>query len=158
MSTNRGQLVVFVVLVVVYALLAFLTFALGLQEQLLPNEGLSSPLPSVPSWVLGLANAGFIVVLYGSLGVAGFWLARKLDLPGIFREQSGWHNWLVIPMILGVIIGVAVTLVDCVFASIGDWDGFEHPPFPLSLIASASSLRVPPRKVIRTSSSPMRNR
>ena len=92
MSTNRGQLVVFVVLVVVYALLAFLTFALGLQDQLLPKEGISSPLPSVPSWLLGLANAGLIVALYGLLGMAGFWLSRKLDLPGIFREQAAAYK------------------------------------------------------------------
>ena len=139
MSTSRRQLGVFVVLLVMYALLAFLTFTLGLQDQLLPNEGIPSPLPSVPSWLLGLANAGLIVVLYGLLGMAGFWLARKLDLPGIFREQSGWRNWLVIPMILGVIVGVVITLVDRIFASVGDWNGFEHPPFPISLIASATA-------------------
>jgi hypothetical protein len=86
--------VVFGVLLGVYALLAFLTFALGLQDQLLPNKGISSPLPSIPLWLLDLANAGLIIVLYGLLGLAGFWLSRKLDLPGVFREQAGWRNWL----------------------------------------------------------------
>ena len=139
MSNSRKQLVVFAVLLATNALLAFLTFALGLQDQLFLDQGISPPLPSIPSWLLGLANAGLIVALYGLLGVAGFWLARKLGLPGIFREQAGWRNWLVIPMTLGVITGIVITLVDRILASVGNWNGFEHPPFPMSLIASATA-------------------
>ena len=130
---------VFAALLVTNALLAFLTFALGLQDQLSLNEGISSPLPDIPAWLLGLANAGIILVLYGLLGLGGFWLARKLGLPGMFRAQAGWRHWFIIPMALGVIVGIVITLADRLFASLGTWPGFEHPPFPMSLIASATA-------------------
>lgn len=139
MSNAGRQLVVFATLLATNAFLAFLALALGLQEQAFLSQGVAAPLPSVPTWLLGLANAGLILVLYGLLGLAGFWFARKLGLPGVYRENAGWRNWLIAPMVLGVVVGVLIVLADRVFASAGAWEGFEHPPFPLSLIASATA-------------------
>jgi membrane protease YdiL (CAAX protease family) len=139
MTANRRQLVVFFLFLGVYALLAFLTYALGLQGQVTGGAPIAPQAPATSPWLLGLANAGIILVLYGLLGLAGYWLARRLGLPGIFREQAGWRYWLVIPLALGALVGVVVTLVDRVFASLGTFPGFAHPPFPLSLIASATA-------------------
>jgi len=135
----RKQLTVFALLLGVNAFLAFLIFALGLQEQWLADQGMSSSLPHVPSWLLGVANAGIILVVYGLLGIAGLWFARRLRLPGVFREHAGWRNLVVIPLVLGVAVGVVLVLLDRLLASVGDWSGFAHPPFPMSLIASATA-------------------
>jgi len=102
----RRQISVLALLLGVNAFLAFLTFALGLQEQWLADQGMPSPLPHVPSWLLGLANAGIFLVVYGLLGIAGLWFARRLGLPGVFREHAGWRNPVVIPLVLGVAVGV----------------------------------------------------
>ena len=138
MINLRQQLIVFSLLLVMDAFLAFLSFALGLIDQLGMGE-MPSPFDTIPAWQLGLANAGIILVLYGLLGLAGLWFAHKLSLPGVFREDAGWRNWLVIPMAFGVVVGVVISLADRLFASTGDWSGLPHPAFPMSLIASATA-------------------
>ena len=85
--TTRKQLVTFLVLLIVYALCAFSTYAF-FAEQMAASAGLTMPDLGVPNWVLGLANAGIVLVVYGLLGLAGYWFARKLNLPGIFSEDG----------------------------------------------------------------------
>ena len=138
-SSNRKQLLIFAALLAVHATLVFVTLASELYWQLLPPGTMPSQLPPVPSWLLGLANAGIIVVLYGLLGLAGLWFARRLGLPGVFREAAGWRNWFLVPMALGLVLGFVIALGDRIFASLGDWGGSRHPPFPTSLIASATA-------------------
>jgi len=139
-SDTRRQFIVLVALVVAYGTLAFLSIALGLQEQMLASQSMSSaPLPDIPAWLLGLANAAIVIVVYGLAGIAGLWFARRLGLPGSYRQRAGWRQWLVIPMALGLAVGVVMVLLDRIAASAGDWGGFDHPPFPFSLIASASA-------------------
>jgi membrane protease YdiL (CAAX protease family) len=121
------------------AALAFLSVTLGLQDQMLAAQGMSSPLPSVPPWVLGLANGAIVIVVYGLAGIGGLWLARRLQLPGSYRQRAGWREWFLIPLALGLTVGIVMTLVDRIAASAGDWSGFDHPPFPFSLIASAAA-------------------
>ncbi|MBL7199509.1 MAG: CPBP family intramembrane metalloprotease [Anaerolineae bacterium] len=139
MREQRSQLTVFAVLLCANALLAFLAYALGLLQGLPEGQELSPSLANVPAWVLGLANAGIILVLYGLLGLAGLWCARKLELPGVYREGAGWRRWVGRPMLLGLIVGGVISLADLAFSTARDWDGFSHPPFPMSLIASATA-------------------
>jgi hypothetical protein len=90
--------------------------------------------------VLGLANAGLILVVDGLLGLAGYWLARRLGLPGIFREGAGWRRWVFIPMLIGLFSGVALVAIDRLLAAASpEWQGFTHPQFPFSIIASATA-------------------
>jgi hypothetical protein len=46
----------------------------------------------IPVWLLGLANAGIILVAYGFFGLAGFWFARKLDSQGSTRKGLAGEN------------------------------------------------------------------
>jgi hypothetical protein len=141
MENTRRQLTAFALLLGTNALLAFLLVAMGMQDQLagMVQQDRPNELASIPPWVLGLANAGIILFLYGVLGLAGLWFARKLGLPGVFRERAGWRNWVTIPLVLGLVAGVILVVADCVFASLGDWEGLAHPAFPASLIASATA-------------------
>lgn len=138
MSTGkpRGQLCVFGSLVAVNAVAAFLIFALGLNEQFGPLKETPAPFDTMPAWMLGLANAGIVVVLYGLLGLAGFWFARRLGLPGIYRERAGWRDLLVAPIGIGAALGVVLIVADRLFAAAHGHGGFPHPGFPLSLFAS----------------------
>ena len=90
----------------------------------------------VTNAVLGLANAGIVLVVYGLLGLAGYWFARRLELPGIFSADGNWRGWFIIPLVLGLIVGVIVVILDLVFAPINDYGRIVHPGFPLSIIAS----------------------
>ena len=137
---NRKQLAILAVLVGIYAMLAFLTYAIFPVEQLAPAQaGVPSATANIPPWLLGLANAGIIIVLYGLLGLAGYWFAKKLGLPGVFRQGASWKEWLWQPLFIGLVLGLLVVLVDRGFAALGDWQGFPHPPFPFSIVASATA-------------------
>ena len=135
---GKNQWIVLFALIGINAALAFFTLALGLTE-MLPGEAAASELPDVPNWVLGLANAGLILVAYGALGAAGVWLGRRAGLPGVYRPGAGWRNWAWLPLIYGTIVGVLMVAGDRAFAALGDWGGLAHPAFPLSLLASASA-------------------
>ncbi|MBN1430599.1 MAG: CPBP family intramembrane metalloprotease [Anaerolineae bacterium] len=129
---------VFTIFLTVYALLALGMYLVMPLEQIVPQQ-VSVPEVSIPPWQIGLANAVIILVVYGLLGLLGYWFARRLGLSPIYREGAGWHAWFVWPMLIGLGVGVILVVVDQIFAMSRSWDGFLHPAFPLSLIASATA-------------------
>jgi membrane protease YdiL (CAAX protease family) len=135
---NRRQLTVYLILLVVYAFCAFATYAF-FTDELAATTGVPMPDMGVPVWVVGLANAGIVLVVYGLLGLAGLWFARKLELPGIFSEDGNWQRWFVIPLVLGLVCGVLIVVGDLLFAPINDFGRFPHPAFPISILASISA-------------------
>ncbi len=133
---TRKQLLILGGLLLLAALLAFLYYVTVPLETLTAGQPLSPQMAATPRWVLGLANAGIVLVLYGAIGMVGLWFARELGLPGVWRENARWHDWLWQPMVVGVVLGVILVVLDRVFASIGSWPGFTHPPFPAAIFAS----------------------
>lgn len=136
--THRKQLTVFFMMLGVYALCAFIGYAF-FTDQL--TAGVNVPMPDlgVSNTVLGLANAGIILVVYGIIGLAGYWFARKLELPGIFSADGNPRRWFFIPFVLGVIGGIVLVIGDLLFAPVNGIGRFPHPPFPTSIIASVSA-------------------
>jgi membrane protease YdiL (CAAX protease family) len=138
MANHKKQLAVFYSLLLVYVLLIFITYAFVFDQAMA-----SAPVPiqklPYPTWVYGLMNGGIILVLYGGFGLAGYWFARKLGLPGIYREGAGWGGLILQPLWIGLILGVIIIIGDRIFALIGGGQGFPHPAFPFSMIASASA-------------------
>ena len=135
---HRKQLTVFFIMLGAYALCAFITYSFFM-DQLASTAGVPMPKMGVPPFVLGLANAGIVLVPYGLVGLAGYWFARKLGLPGIYREDAGWRHWFVIPMALGAACGLLIILGDVIFSPINGFGHIPHPAFPLSIIASLSA-------------------
>jgi membrane protease YdiL (CAAX protease family) len=135
---NRKQLTVFLVLLAVYAFCAFATYAF-FTDQLVATAGVPMPKMPVSNAVLGLANAGIVLVVYGLLGWIGFRLARKLGLPGIFSEDGNWRRWFFIPLLLGLVCGGMVVIGDVLFAPINSFGRMVHPQFPMSILASLSA-------------------
>lgn len=135
---QRKQLTVFAILLVVYALCAFVTYAF-FADQLAAAGGLPLPDTGIPNSVLGLANAGIVLVVYGLAGLAGYWFARRLELPGIFSEDGNGRRWFLIPFLLGLVCGIFAVILDLVFAPINGYGRMIHPGFPLSLLASLSA-------------------
>lgn len=136
--SHRKQLAVFLVLLAAYAFAAFATYAF-FAEQLAAAAGVPLPDMGVSNTVLGLANAGIVLVVYGIVGLIGYWFARKLDLPGIFSEDGNWRRWFFIPLLLGLVCGVLLVIGDALFAPINDFGRFPHPAFPVSILASLSA-------------------
>jgi len=92
----KKQLTVLGGFVVLFALLTLATFLVFPAEQMLP-AGMEAPPSASPGWVMGLAYAGIILVVYGLLGLGGFWFARRLGLSGVYRPSAGWRQWFVWP-------------------------------------------------------------
>ena len=135
---NRKQLSVFFILLIAYAICAFVTYAFFL-DQLAESAGIAMPDMSMPPYTLGLANAGIVLVVYGLLGLAGYWFARKLGLPGIYSEDGNWRRWVFIPLGLGFVCGLTLIAGDVIFTPINGFGHFPHPPFPVSIFASLSA-------------------
>jgi membrane protease YdiL (CAAX protease family) len=135
---NKRQLTVFGIMLLTYALSTFVSIAF-LYDQM--SMGL--PVPEmevdVAPWVLGLANAGIVLVVYGLLGLAGYWFARKLGLPGVLSENGNRRGWVWLPMLYGGMCGIALVIADIFFAPINGFGRFPHPQFPLSILASLSA-------------------
>jgi membrane protease YdiL (CAAX protease family) len=135
---NRKQLRLFFILLIVYALAAFGTYTFFAGD-LAAIAGIPLPDMGVPDSVLGLANAGIVLGVYGLLGLAGYWFARKLELPGIFSAGGNWRGWFYIPLALGLACGVVLTIGDLAFAPINGFGRMAHPGFPVSILASISA-------------------
>jgi membrane protease YdiL (CAAX protease family) len=135
---HRKQLTVLLILLVLYALAAFATYTF-FADELAASVGVPMPDMGVPDSVLGLANAGIVLVVYGLLGLAGYWFARKLGLPGIFSKDGNWQRWFLIPLGLGLVCGVVLVIGDLLFAPINGFGRMAHPGFPVSILASLSA-------------------
>lgn len=132
---NRRQLTVLSTMIAAYALTTLLTYALFV-DQLAATAGIPMPDMGVSNTVLGLANAGIVLVAYGLMGLGGYGFARKLNLPGIFSEDGNGRRWFLIPLLLGLACGLFLIGGDVAFARINGFGRLVHPAFPLSILAS----------------------
>lgn len=137
-ATSAGQVVTLLVLVLLYGGLVFASVLWFPVAQTVPAQALSGQ-PASYTWQEALVFAGGVCLAYALLGLAGLWLAGKLDLPGAYRERAGAGALLLQPLFAGLTVGIFFLLVDTVFATQAGWTGFSHPSFPLSLLASASA-------------------
>lgn len=135
---HRRQLTVLLVLLLIYALSVFITYTLFL-DTVAATIGLTMTETGIPDAVLGLANAGIVVVGYGLLGLAGYWFAIKLGLPGIFREDGTWRDWFFLPLVWGLACGVGVVIGDILFAPINDFGRMIDLGFPVSILLSINA-------------------
>jgi membrane protease YdiL (CAAX protease family) len=135
---HRKQLIVLAILLFVNSLSLFITYAFFM-DQIAAAVGIPVPSMPVPDAVVGLTNAVIYFVIYGLLGLAGYWFARKLGLPGIFSEDGNWRRWVLFPLLLGLAGGVVLIIADMSFAPINGFGKLVHPPFPVSILASLSA-------------------
>ena len=118
-------------LVLLYAVLAAVSVFLPQPQG--PLSGGNFP---ASKFVLALANAGIILVVYGGLGFAGNKLSRETGFPDLWSPEVSLKQRLVIPMITGIVLGIVLICGDLIFSNINSIGRLQHPPFPLSLIAS----------------------
>ena len=135
---HRKQITVFAGMLLMLVLSIFITYAFFM-DQIAEAAGVPMPEMPVSNVAAGLINAGIFLVAYGLLGLAGYWFATRVGLPGIFSEDGNWRRWFLIPLLVGLVGGVVVVLIDTVFAPINGFGPFVHPSFPVSIFASLSA-------------------
>lgn len=93
--------------------------------------------------LIGWRGAAMLAVvitgLYGAAGLAGWWLAVRAGLAGVVATGVSWRTWARGPLLVGVAVGVTMVIIDAVAGMGLGWEGFPHPPFPASLLASLSA-------------------
>jgi membrane protease YdiL (CAAX protease family) len=120
-------------LVVCLALLAAMNVFLP-QGALVPIQALPVPRP-----LFAIAVAIIVLLIYGGLGLLGLMLSHKLGFTDLWATTVSIRQRLLIPALIGAILGVLFVLADAVFVQFHTLGPIPHPPFPTSLIASASA-------------------
>lgn len=123
-------------LVVLLALLAAANLFLPQGDFMpaIPVQELPAPRP-----VMALAVAGLMLVLYGGLGWLGLLLARKLGFADLWEPGITHRQRLLLPALVGGATGLFFVLVDTLFSRFRPWGPLPHPPFPTSVVASATA-------------------
>lgn len=124
------SLKVLAALVVLYAVLAAVSVFLP-QPPGMADSSFPAPLP-----IVALANAGIILFVYGGLGYAGYLLSKKTSLPEIWDPAISLRKKFIVPMVVGIISGLILIAGDLIFAKYNTIGRLQHPPFPLSFLAS----------------------
>lgn len=134
-STSKSTKI-YIALVITLAVLAAINIFLpqGSFLPTAPDQELPAPKP-----VIALVNAFIMLVLHGGLGFVGLKLSRKLRFPDVWDPRvSNWQRF-VVPALLGIGLGVFFILADLVLGQFHPLGRLPHPPFPTSLVASASA-------------------
>jgi membrane protease YdiL (CAAX protease family) len=124
------------VLLLLDVLLAVLTglYVVSPQYPVASTRALPAPLP-----VLAVVSAVGIFFLYGALGLVGLLLARRLGLPEIWDAKVTNRERFLVPAIAGVGLGILFILSDLVLRNVNTVGAIPHPPFPSSVLASATA-------------------
>ena len=130
------SLKIYIGLIIALAILAAINVFLpqGSFLPILPEQELPASKP-----VLALANVGIMLVVYGGFGFLGLKLSQKLGFADLWDSKISNRQRLLIPALIGVGIGIFLILADAIFSQFHTLGALPHPPFPTSLVASASA-------------------
>ncbi len=132
---KRISLRIFLGMIVLYAVLAGVSVFL---PQAASSSTLVVPMPA-PLPVMALASGALVLVVYGGLGLAGFFLARTLGLPELWDTSITNRQRFLVPALVGAAVGLVLIVGDLIFSSINEVGRLPHPPFPTSLVASITA-------------------
>jgi hypothetical protein len=104
------------------------------QGALVPTQELPASKP-----VFAFMVAAIMLVVYGGLGLLGMMLSQKIGFPDLWSTTVSVRQRLLIPAFIGAILGVFFVLADAIFSKFHMLGPIPHPPFPTSLVASASA-------------------
>jgi membrane protease YdiL (CAAX protease family) len=127
---------IYIGLIITLAILAAINVFLpqGSFIPTLPEQELLAPKP-----VLALMSAAVMLILYGGLGFLGLRLSQKLGFADIWDSKVSNKQRFLIPALIGAGIGVFFILVDVILSQFHSLGALPHPPFPTSLVASATA-------------------
>lgn len=129
---------IFIGFIVVYAVLAGVSVFLPQGAAATPATATPAQLPA-PMPVMALIGAGAVLVLYGTLGLLGFYLARNLGFVELWDARVTNRQRLLIPALVGVAVGILIIIGDLIFRPINGIGHFPHPPFPTSVVAAITA-------------------
>ena len=124
---------IYIGLIVTLAILAAINVFLP-QGAFLPAQKLPASKP-----ILALVNAAIMLILYGGLGFTGLKLSQKIGFADIWDLRVSNKQRFLIPALVGGGIGIFFILADVIFSKFHVLGPIPHPPFPSSIVASATA-------------------
>ncbi len=129
-STTIG---IYLGLVVCLAVLAAVSVFLP-QGDIASTQTLPLPKP-----VFAVVIACFMLLVYGGLGFLGLVLSQKLGFADLWSPTISVRERLLTPALIGAALGMFFILADTILSRFHTLGPIPHPPFPTSIIASASA-------------------
>ncbi len=133
MKTPSATIRIFLGLVVLLALLTGTGIFLP-QGDTAPTQTLQIPRP-IFATVVALGT----LVMYGGLGYLGLVLSRKLGFAELWSKDIPITRRLLVPALIGILLGVFFIFADGMLSQLHAFGRTPHPPFPTSLVASATA-------------------
>ncbi len=133
MSRLSTSVKIYVGLIVTLAILAATNVFMP-QGDLVPIQELPVSKP-----VFAVAVACIMLIVYGGLGLLGRMLSQKIGFPDLWSTTISMRQRLLIPALIGAALGVFFIFADAMFSKFHTLGPIPHPPFPTSLVASASA-------------------
>jgi hypothetical protein len=124
---------IYIGLIVTLAILAATNVFLP-QGAFVPFQELPAPKP-----VFALVVASIMLLVYGGLGLLGMMLSQKLGFADLWSTTISVKQRLLIPALIGATLGVFFVLADAILSKFHTLGPIPHPPFPTSVVASASA-------------------
>lgn len=130
---NKTSLKIYIFLVILLSILAAINVYMpqGDFAQNIPREELPASKP-----IMAIVNALSMLLVYGGLGYIGLRLSKKLGFPVIWDEDVSNKQRFIVPLAVGVMIGIFFIIADVVLSRFHNFGELPHPPFPTSLTAS----------------------
>jgi hypothetical protein len=125
---------IYIALVIVLSILTAINAFMPQGDFDLPDQ--ESPIPKP---VILMVNAAIMLVLYGGLGFIGLKISQKLAFADILDDRVSAKQRLLFPALLGVGIGLFFIVTDSLLSQFHPLGSLPHPPFPSSLLVSASA-------------------
>jgi len=127
----------------IYIALILILAALGAANAFLPQGSFTQALPeaqlpaSKPT--IALVTAAVMLVIYGGLGFLGLHLSHKLGFAELWDPAVSNRQRFLVPALAGATTGLFFIVADALFRQLHAFGPLPHPPFPTSIVASASA-------------------
>lgn len=104
-------------------------------------QGALVPIQELPAQkpVFALVVASIMLLVYGGLGLLGLMLSQKIGFADLWSTTISMRQRLLIPALIGATLGVFFVFADAILSKFHTLGPIPHPPFPTSLVASASA-------------------
>lgn len=133
---RKRSLIIFIGLMVVYGILTGISVFLPQGDAV---AGLPATELPAPAWVVALVAGAGVMVTYGTLGLLGLFLWRRLGLPEIWDSRVSNRQRFLVPLYVGAGLGILLIILDVFFQTVFGLPALQHPPFPTSLVASLAA-------------------
>jgi membrane protease YdiL (CAAX protease family) len=124
---------IYLLLIIILAILSALNVFLPQGDFLAVQE------TEVSKTLLAAGIAALMFFLYGGLGYLGLKLSKKIAFADLWDLKVSNKERFLIPALTGIFLGIIFIVLNLILSQFHTLGSIPHPPFPTSIIASATA-------------------